>query len=174
MSFEEKKIDGKTIYGGKILNLTLDDVRLPNGEVAKREIVRHAGGAAALFVKEGEVLLVKQFRYAYGREMYEIPAGMINAGEEPIAAAARELVEETGYSGELYSMGFIYPSPGYTDEIIHLFAVKNATYTAQKLDDGEFLNVSFIPLDRVLKMIESGEIADAKTVVAIYKYINRK
>ncbi len=174
MSFKEEKTGGKTIYRGKILNLVVDDVRLPNGSAAKREIVRHAGGAAVLFINDGKVLLVKQFRYAYGKELYEIPAGMINEGEEPVAAAVRELEEETGYRAEMEPLGFIYPSPGYTDEIIHLFFAKNAIYIAQKLDDGEFLNLSFVPLERVREMIENGEISDAKTVAAVYGYLLKK
>lgn len=124
-----------------------------------------------LFVDEGKVLLVKQFRYAYGREIFEIPAGKLNAGEAPQLAAARELEEETGYKAEIVRLAEIYPTPGYTDEIIYIFLAKNAVHTAQKLDEGEFLNVKFIPIEKVVEMIDSGEINDAKTIVAIYKYI---
>lgn len=174
MSFKEEKIDGRTLYNGRILDLTLDDVRLPDGKTAQREIVRHSRGAAVLLVKDGKVLLVRQFRYAYGKEICEIPAGMVNTGEEPQNAAARELREETGYVAELVPLGFIYPSPGYTDEIIYIYSAKNAKHTAQKLDDGEFLNYEFVPLGKVIEMIESGEIADAKTVLAVYKYLVKK
>ena len=171
MSFSEKKIGGKLIYKGKILDLTLDDIVMPDGREAKREIVRHSGGAAVLFVREGCVLLVKQFRYAYGKEMYEIPAGMISVGEAPAAAAARELEEETGYMADLKHLADIYPSPGYTDEVIHIYTAESSSYIGEHPDDGEFLNAEFIPLEKVEKMIENGEINDAKTVAAIYKYL---
>lgn len=171
MNFSEKRIGGKVIYNGKILTLTVDDVLLSDGKSAKREIVRHSGGAAVLFVKDNKVLLVRQFRYSYNREMYEIPAGIINQGELPQAAAARELEEETGYRADVKHLADIYPSPGYTDEIIHIYFAENPTLSRQNLDEGELLDAEFIPLDKALTMIESGEIADAKTVVAIYKYL---
>lgn len=174
MSFTEKRIDGKVIYSGKILKLTVDDVLLPDGKSAKREIIRHSSGVAVLFVRDERVLLVRQFRYAYNKEMYEIPAGMVNEGELPSVAAARELEEETGYKSELTHLVDIYPSPGYTDEIIHVYFAENSTRSRQNLDDGEFLTAEFIPLDRVLSMIENGEITDAKTVVAVYKYLLNK
>ena len=174
MSFTETKIDGKVIYNGKILTLTLDTVRLSDGSEAKREIVRHSGGAAVLFVEDNKVLLVRQFRYAYGREMYEIPAGMVNDGEDEKSAAARELEEETGYKAELVHLVDIYPSPGYTDEIIHIYAATNAILSSQNLDEGELLNAEFVPLEKVISMIESGEICDAKTVTAIYKFLTLK
>lgn len=174
MSFFEEKLESKVVYDGKILKLNLDSVRLPDGRESKREIVRHSGGAAVLLVNDGKVLLVKQFRYAYGKEIFEIPAGKLNVGEDPKFSAARELEEETGYSAELVHMLDIYPTPGYTDEIIHIYQAKNMKFVGQKLDEGEFLNCSFIPLKDVLQMIERGEINDSKTIVAIYKYVLNK
>ena len=172
MILKEEKIDGNEIYKGKILTLELDSVILPDGKTAKREIVRHSKGAAVLFVQNGKVLLVRQFRYAYNKEIYEIPAGMVNEGEDPLAAAARELEEETGYKAELSYLAEIYPSPGYTDEVIHIYLAKNSTLSQQNLDEGEFLNAEFMSLETVLTKIESGEICDAKTVIAIYKYLS--
>lgn len=172
MSFFEKKIKGKRIYEGKILNLDVDKVELPDGSVATRECVRHHGGAAVLYVVGGRVLLVKQFRYAYGKEIYEIPAGKLEEGEDPKQAAQRELKEETGYvANEIIPFLKIYPTPGYTDEIIRVYLAKNCYLNSQKLDEGEFLNVSLVKIEDVLEMIESGEICDAKTVAAIYKYL---
>ena len=171
MKFFEKKLTDNVIYKGKILNLNVDDVELPDGKLSKREIVRHLGGAAVLFVNDGKILLVRQFRYAYGKEIYEIPAGKLNTGENPLCAAERELEEETGYKAELVHLVNIYPSPGYTDETIYIYYVKNAVRTAQKLDDGEFLNAEFIPLEKVVEMINEGEISDAKTIVAVYRYL---
>lgn len=172
--YNEKKLSGKRVYDGKILKLDVDEAELCDGSVSKREVVRHSGGAAVLFVKDGSVLLVKQFRYAYGKEIYEIPAGKLNEGESPLSAARREFEEETGYRAELSRFLEIYPSPGYTDEIIYIFLAENSTLSRQNLDKGEFLTAEFIPLERVLDMMESGEIADAKTVAAIYKYLALK
>ena len=169
MNFEEKKLHSETKYKGKILTLTVDDVELPDGNKSVRECVRHSGGAAVLLVKDGEVLLVRQFRYLYGKTIYEIPAGKLNAGENPLTAAARELEEETGYRAKLVKLLDLYPSPGYTDEIIHIYFATEYEFVGQKLDEGEFLNCEFIPLERVLSMIDGGEITDAKTVTAILK-----
>ncbi len=171
MKLTETKISSRLIYDGKILKLYVDKVGLPDGGTASREIVRHSGGAAALLIREGKVALVKQFRYAYGKETYEIPAGKLERGEQPLPAAVRELREETGYFAQAKEFLKIYPSPGYTDEIIYVFIAENAEFVGQKTDGDEFLNIEFIPLPEVVKMIESGEICDAKTVAAVYKYI---
>lgn len=172
MITEEKKVSSRRVYNGKILNLDVDDVQLPDGKLAKRECVRHSGGAAALFIKDGKVALVKQFRYLYGREIYEIPAGKLNEGEEPEISALRELEEETGYrASKARRLAEIYPTPGYTDEIIHVYFVESAQYVGNHLDDGEFLNCYFIDLEEVVKMIDGGEITDAKTVIAVYKFL---
>ena len=172
MNFEEKKLNSETVYKGKILTLNVDEVELPDKSRSFREYVRHSGGAAVLLVKDNSVLLVKQFRYAYGKELYEVPAGKLNYGENSETAAARELEEETGYRAKLVKMLDIYPSPGYTDEIIRIYFAESFDYTAQKLDEGEFLKCEFIALDKVLNMIETGEICDGKTVSAVYKYIS--
>ena len=174
MNLKEKKLKSKTVYSGKVITLEIDEVELPDGKSSFRECVRHSGGACVLLVRDGKVLLVNQFRYLYGKPIYEIPAGKLNYGEDPKIAAARELEEETGYKPELVHLMDIYPTPGYTDEIIHIYYAKSYEITKQKLDDGEFLNYCFIDLQTVLKMIESGEIQDAKTIVAIYKYLLSK
>ncbi|MDE6585228.1 MAG: NUDIX hydrolase [Clostridia bacterium] len=171
MSIAEKKISGKTVYEGKILRLEVDDVELCDGSKSKRECVRHNGGAAVLCIIDGNILLVKQFRYLYGKEIYEIPAGKLEKGENPQTAAARELEEETGYRAESISKFLkIYPTPGYTDEIIHVYFTDKCVVSAKNLDDGEFVESFLFPLDKVLSMIESGEICDSKTVAAVYKY----
>lgn len=173
MTFFEKKLHGDTVYEGKILKLQVDTVELPDGSRSVRECVRHPGGVAVLCVDGGKVLLVKQFRYLYGKELYEIPAGKMEEGELSADAAARELKEETGIFAELVPYITIYPTPGYTDEVIYIYCAENCQKTdGQNLDDGEFLSVCFKPLNEVLEMIESGEICDSKTVAAIYKYIS--
>ena len=172
MNLTEKKLSSKTIYDGKILKLTVDEVQLPDGTKSVRECVRHCGGAAVLLIVDGKVALVKQYRYLYGRELYEIPAGKLEAGEEPAAGAARECEEETGYRADVEKLLDIYPSTGYTDEVIHIFLAKNARYVGSHTDDGEFLSCEFVPLKMVVEMIESGVICDAKTVAAVYKYLS--
>lgn len=174
MNLTEKKLSSRTVYDGKILKLTVDEVQLPDGNKSVRECVRHCGGAAVLLVLGGKVALVKQHRYMYGKDIYEIPAGKLEAGEEPSKGAARECEEETGYRAEMEKLLEIYPSPGYTDEVIHIFLAKNARFVGSHTDDGEFLTCEFIPLERVVKMIERGEICDAKTVTAIYKFLTIK
>lgn len=174
MNLTEKQKSTKTVYDGKILKLLVDGVELPDGKEAIREIVRHSGGACILFVKDGKVALVKQYRYAYGKEIYEIPAGKMEEGEDPLLSAKRELEEETGYRAKTLShLQDIYPSPGYTDEIIHIYFTDSADFVGQRPDSDEFLDCAFLPLNEVVYMIESGEICDAKTVVAIYKYLSR-
>ena len=174
MKLEEKCISSKEIYDGKIMNVRVDEVTLPDGKVSRREYVRHAGGCAVLLIVEGKVALVKQYRYVYGKAIYEIPAGKLEKGEQPQVGARRECEEETGYCADLAHLVDIYPSPGYTDEIIHIYVATNAKFVGQCVDEGEFLTCEFIPLEQVVKMIESGEICDAKTVVAIYKYLALK
>ena len=124
MNLKEKKVNSSTVYDGKIIKVEVDEVELPDGRHSKRECVRHSGGAAVLFVKGDEIALVRQFRYLYGEETYEIPAGKLNDGEDAQQAALRELEEETGYRAisSRHLLG-IYPTPGYTDEIIHIYFV---------------------------------------------------
>ena len=170
MKFFEQKLKSQTVYSGKVVTLEVDDVLLPNGNKGVRECVRHSGGAAVLLVKDGKVLLVKQFRYPYGKEIYEIPAGKLNVGEDPLRAAERELEEETGFKANLVHALDVYPSPGYTDEIIHIYFASDYKEGKVNPDEDEFIAYEFIDLDSVLKMIESGEICDSKTVAAVYKY----
>lgn len=173
MKLSEKKLCGKTVYDGKILKLEVDTVELPDGATAQRECVRHSGGAAVLCVEGGKILLVRQFRYLYGKELYEIPAGKLDGGEEPAQAAGRELKEETGMTAKLSPYLKIYPTPGYTDEVIHIYIAEDCKRVGgQSLDDGEFLEPVYKPVKEVLALIESGEITDAKTVAAIYKYVS--
>ena len=172
MKLEEEQISKNTFYEGKIITLELSDVKLPNGHTALREVVRHPGGAAVLFVKGGKVLMERQFRFPYNKVIWEIPAGKLGRGEDPKAAAMRELEEETGYRAEeLYHLVDIYPSPGYTDEIIHIYLAEGGEMAGQHLDDDEFINTRFVKLCEVERMIENGEICDAKTIAAVYKYL---
>lgn len=160
------------IYSGKILNCHVDDVMTCDGQEVQRECVDHPGGASVLCINEqDEVLMVRQFRYPYKELVYEIPAGKLDKDEAPIEAARRELIEECGaVAEELVSLGRIYPTPGYTNEVIHLYYAKNPTFTEQNLDEGEILQVSKVKFDTLLTRIMNDEITDAKTVISVLKY----
>ncbi len=135
-----------------------------------------AGYAAMANDKEGKVLLVRQYRYAYSESIYEIPAGKLDKGEEPIKAAARELEEETGLiSKELKLLYVMYPSPGYTNEKIYIYQAISVQEAVARPDEGEYLDAEYISLDKVKEMLASGEIKDAKTIVALQAYfLNEK
>ena len=174
MDLEEKTIQKNYIYRGKIVNLRCDDAVLPDGRPCKREVIEHSGRAAVLCVLDGKVALVRQFRYAYGEAIYEIPAGKLNAGEDPMLAAKRELEEETGLQAErLVHLFTLYPTPGYTNEKIYIYEAEGVKAGAQRLDEGEFLNVEYMPVRDALSMVENGTIKDAKTIVALLDYARK-
>lgn len=174
MDMSEKTLEKNVIYEGKILTLRRDKALLPNGKESMREVVLHPGGACVLYVKEGKVALVKQFRYPYQEELWEIPAGKLEAGEDPCLAAKRELEEETGsIAKELVPLLTIYPSPGYSNEKIFIFEAVEAEEGIQRLDEDEFLTVQFVPLGEALSMVRDGRIKDAKTVAALLFYAAR-
>src|SRR5262245_22736496 len=159
----------KNIFAGKVLTLNIDTVTLPNGVTIDLEIVRHPGAAAVVPLKDdGTVVLIKQFRHAAGGFIYEIPAGKLHPGEDPLHCAARELEEEIGYSaGRLERLTSIWTAPGFTDEVIHIYEASAMTVGRQQLDRDEVLEVLEVSLDEALKMIESGTIRDAKTIVGL-------
>ncbi len=171
MEYIEKTVQKKYVYEGKILSLRCDDAILPDGKPCKREIIEHSGGACVLYVKENRVLLVRQYRYAYGESIYEIPAGKLEKGEAPAKAAARELEEEAGVCAkELRLLYVVYPTPGYTNEKIYVYEAIEGEEVARHLDEGEFLDVEYLPLDEVKEMLKRGEIRDAKTIIALQAY----
>lgn len=171
MEYIEKTIRKNYVYQGKIIKVCCDDAQLPDGEPCKREIVEHSGGASVLYVEDGKVLLVRQFRYAYGESIYEIPAGKLEEGEDPMLAAARELEEEAGVkAGRLQLMFTLYPTPGYTNEKIYIYRAFDCEKVSAHLDEGEFLDVEYIPLESAKEMLENGEIKDGKTIIALQAY----
>lgn len=171
MSYKEEKLDGVTVYDGKILKLNVDRVVLTDGRTSFREEVVHSGGVGVLAVNGNKVLLVKQFRYAYGEEVIEIPAGKLEKDENPYEAGIRELEEETGLKAtSLKELITLYPSPGYTNEKIYVYLCKDFTVGKQKLDDGEFLSYYWENLATAYKQIKEGKIKDAKTVCALLEY----
>lgn len=171
MELKEKTLSSKSVFDGKILHITLDEVELPNGRKSKREVVNHPGGVAVAALDENNNLLfVKQFRYPYKEVVLELPAGKLEKDTTPLENGKRELFEETGAMGYSYiSLGQVYPSPGYTSEIIHLYACKIEKLGSSRLDDGEFLNVEKIPLNTAVEMVLNNQIPDSKTQIAVLK-----
>jgi ADP-ribose pyrophosphatase len=160
---------GKHIYSGKVVTLDIDTVTLPNGVTIDLEIVRHPGAAAVVPLNEnGMVVLIKQFRHAASGFIYEIPAGKLHPGEDPLNCAMRELEEEIGYiAGRLERLTSILTAPGFTDEIIHIYKATDMKAGRQQLDPDEVLEVLEIPLEEALRMVETGAIRDAKTIVGL-------
>lgn len=165
----EKTIFEENIYSGKVLNLKKFTVELENGKSAAREIVMHPGGACVLAKTENnKFLTVRQFRKAAEKYMLEIPAGKLEYGEDPYSAAMRELEEETGYCCEsLLKITEIYPTPGYCNEIIHIYYADKLKKGTQNLDEDEFLNVEEYTMEELFEKIKMGEITDSKTIIAI-------
>ena len=171
MDYIEKTINKKYVYEGKIIKVRCDDAQLPDGKPCVREMIEHNGGASVLYIEDEKVLLVRQFRYAYGESLYEIPAGKLEGEEDSMLAAARELEEEAGIkAGRLEKMFDFYPTPGYTNEKIYIYRAFDGERIAAHLDEGEFLDVEYIPLSRARTMIENGEIKDGKTILALQAY----
>ena len=168
MEFSEKKVDSEYIYKGRILNLRKDNVALPNGNKSVREIIEHGGGSAILCVKDDNILLVKQFRYAYGKAIWEIPAGKIEKGENPTSTAFRELEEECGIKAENMTLICkMYPSPGYTEEIVYIYRAENLNTGSTHFDIDENIESCWFDVKTAKDMVKNGEINDAKTIIAI-------
>lgn len=169
----EKQIESEVVFDGKVIHVRKDKVLCPNGNYSYREIIDHRGGVGVLAFVENKIILVKQFRYSYNEEIYEIPAGKIEINEDPYNTGLRELEEETGYHvDKLTHLGDIYPSCGYTNEIIHLYLAKNLTKTHTHFDEDEELETFLFDYEEVLKMIKEGKIKDAKTICALQYYQN--
>jgi len=159
----------KNVYSGKVVVLNLETVPLPTGAQVELEIVRHPGAAAVVPLKpDGTVVLVRQYRHAAGGFIYEIPAGKLNRGEDPLSCAARELEEEVGYRADrLDLLTSIFTAPGFTDEVIHIYLASGLSPGRQQLDHDEILEIIEVSLDKALAMIQSGEIRDAKTIAGL-------
>jgi len=160
----------KTIYEGKVFTVASDNITLPNGVTTVIDIIRHPGASAIVpMLNKNTVLLIKQYRYAAGGFIWEIPAGTLNPGESPLECAKRELIEETGYSADkLEKLTEIVPVPGYSDERIHLYLATGLEKSVQNLDKDEILNVHEINMDDAFTMIAKGEIIDSKTISGLY------
>jgi ADP-ribose pyrophosphatase len=162
------------VFSGRVLDLDVDTVRFPDGSVGDLEMIRHPGASAVVpFVNDPrgadpEVLLIRQFRHAAERYVWEIPAGRLEPGETPETCARRELEEEAGVTaGEVRRLTTIYTTPGFTDERIHLFLASGLGEGTERREADEFLEVHRMPWSRVLRLIEQGEVEDGKTLVAL-------
>ncbi len=168
----ERRIDGETVFSGTVLEMTVDRVRLPNGEESRREVARHKGAVAVLpLTVSGDVVIEEQYRYAHDRILFEIPAGKLEITDrDPAEAALRELREETGYRAErLIPLGVYIPSPAILTERIHLYLATGLRQGERELDADEFLTVRHIPLDTLVEMVLAGEIPDGKTQIAVLR-----
>lgn len=176
MSEDRSALLGTTvIHDGRVVHLSVDTVRFPDGSVGRLELVRHRGAAAVLPVPghredaDPEVLLLQQYRYAAGGVIYEVPAGIIEAGESWEECARRELEEETGFrAGTLVKLTTIHTTPGFTNEEIHLYAAFDLAEGTARTDEDEFLQLERMPLSRALELARSGDMTDAKSLVAIF------
>ncbi len=171
MELFEKKLTSKQIFDGVVVKLFVDEVELPDGSKSIREIVRHPGAVCVIPVDENQnVIMIKQFRYPFEQVLYEIPAGKLEAGEDPYEAALRELEEETGVNAsKVEFMGTMYTTVAILDEKIHMYLATGITYKNAHPDEGEFLEVEKIPLSSLVEMVMDGKIPDSKTQIAILK-----
>ncbi|MDI2588444.1 NUDIX hydrolase [Psychrobacillus sp. NEAU-3TGS] len=168
--FEEKTIQTEQKFKGRIITLQVDDVELPDGQTGKREIVKHPGAVAVIaLTQDKKIILVEQYRKALERSIIEIPAGKIEPNEAPEVTALRELEEETGYTtNKLQYIQSFATSPGFADEIIHIYLAENIVELEEKvdMDEDEFVELMHVSLDEMESMIDRKEIYDAKTAFA--------
>ena len=171
MEHTEKTLSVQEIFSGHVVRLTLDKVELENGRSAMREVVHHRGGACiAALTEKDELYLVRQYRYALGQELWELPAGKLEEGEDPFEAAKRELEEECGLNADQYiDLHPFYPTVGYCSEVIYTWLARGLHPVPMHLDEDEFLTPTKMPLEEVCRMVLDGEIRDGKTVAAVLK-----
>lgn len=162
----------KAIYRGRIITLYKERVRLPNGRVAELDIIRHPGACAIIPVTDkGEIILVRQFRFAAGGYIYEIPAGTLKKNENPLSCARRELIEETGFAAKRWKkLISIKTTPGFTNEVIHIYLAKGLITKKMCHDFDEVMTVKKIPMAKIKKMILNGKIVDSKTLAGLFYY----
>lgn len=159
----------KSIFRGRVLDINLERITLPNGNDVDLEIIRHPGGACALPLHEdGDVSLIRQYRHPAGDVIWEIPAGRIDDGEDPETCARRELEEEAGFSvGRMEKLSSFLTTPGFCSELLHIYLASDLTSCGQRLEHDEYLEVIKLPFKSALDMVFSGEINDGKTMIAL-------
>ncbi len=169
MQLEEQTVEQTTVYQGLIVNVRRDKARLPNGKIVNREVVEHPGGVAVLPLDDqGNITMVRQYRYPGQQLMLEIPAGKLEPGEDPADCGRRELHEEVGFTAGRYELlCTMDPSPGYCAEKLHLYLARQLTYIGLQPDDDEFLDIVKLPFADVVAQVCRGELSDAKTALAV-------
>ncbi|MCR4402272.1 MAG: NUDIX hydrolase [Firmicutes bacterium] len=167
--FAERQVGSRSVYRGAILTLRVDEVELPSGRRSTREVVEHPGGVAIVAVdRDGSVILVRQYRYPIRSTLWEIPAGKLDPGESPSECAARELEEETGYRAKrLEEILPFYTSPGFCDEVLHLFFAKELVAGQDRPEEDELIETRRVRREEVEAMLARGEIRDGKTVLGL-------
>ncbi len=163
----EERLKNEVIFNGRMLRIERDTVRLPNGLETSREVVRHPGAVAIIALKDQQLLLVRQYRYAIAQTTLEIPAGKLDPQELPLDCAVRELREETGYRGTMEPISTFFTTPGFSDEVIYLFLARDLVWDPLSPDDDEFIEVERIPWDEAVQRAQQSEFNDAKTILGI-------
>lgn len=168
MELKETFVSRQEIFHGRIVDLRVDTVRLPNGHLTTREVIDHPGGVAVVAIDENDnVLTVKQYRYAFQTVLEELPAGKLERGEDPLVCAVRELGEETGFTaGRIVPLGAYHSSPGFSSERLYLYLALDLSRGEAHPDEGEFLDLVKLPFSELLSMVKRGEISDGKTAIA--------
>ena len=166
----EHKLDSQEVYSGRLLHVHRDEVRLPDGKTSVREYITHPGAVVIIAIADnGELILERQHRYPLHRDFIELPAGKIDAGEETVACAQRELLEETGYTARDWEyVTTVYPCIGYTDERLVYYLARGLTYSGHQPDEDEFLEIFQLSFECAMEMIKSNEICEVKTVVGLF------
>lgn len=168
MELKETFVSRQEIFHGRIVDLRVDTVRLPNGHLTTREVIDHPGGVAVVAIDENDnVLTVKQYRYAFQTVLEELPAGKLERGEDPLVCAVRELGEETGFTaGRIVPLGAYHSSPGFSSERLYIYLALDLSSGEAHPDEGEFLDLVKLPFSELLSMVKRGEISDGKTAIA--------
>jgi ADP-ribose pyrophosphatase len=171
MDYFEKELSREDVFCGRIVTVHVDEVELCNGRKSKREVVDHPGGVSIVPVDaDGNVYLVRQYRYPVGASLLEIPAGKLEPGEDPLTCAVRELSEETGLEADQYTyLGGVSPSPGYCRETIHIYLATSLHMGHAHLDENEFLDVVKMPFDAAFALASSNEMTDGKTIIGLLR-----
>ena len=171
MDKKEKTLKSENIYQGKVISVRKDTVICPNGDTSLREIVSHHGGVGILIKVDDKFIIERQYRYAFDEEMYELPAGKLEENEEPLEAAKRECLEETGYRPvEMIHLGDMYPTCGYSNEVIHLYYCPKSLKEERHLDQDEFIDLMFLSMEEIEEMIKKSLIKDSKILSALSLY----
>lgn len=166
----EHQLNSTKVYSGKLLHVHRDEVRLPDGNTSTREYIRHPGAVVVLpLTAQGELILERQHRYPLGRDFIEVPAGKIDPGEQTLACAQRELLEETGYMARDWQyVTTVYPCIGYADEQLVFYLARELDFVGHQRDADEFLEVFTVPVPQAIAMVQSGEICEVKTVIGLF------